>query len=60
MTFTDWVESLPDDERDAMCAYDAWKAGAMHTFEALVARGFIDDSYASLARGEIADILDGE
>ena len=59
MTFTEWIDSLPDDEREALCAYDAWKAGATQVFAALIDGGFIAEPYAALVRKEIAQILDG-
>jgi len=59
MTFTEWIDSLPDDERAALCTNDAWKAGAMQTFAALIDGGFITEPYAAIAQKEIAEILSG-
>ncbi|OEU75923.1 MAG: hypothetical protein BA864_05015 [Desulfuromonadales bacterium C00003093] len=30
MTFSEWYEKLPDDEKAALCSSDVWK-GALHT-----------------------------
>lgn len=59
MTFQEWIDSLPEDERETLCANDAWKAGAMQTFAALIDGGFIADPYAAVAQEEIAHILNG-
>jgi hypothetical protein len=50
MTFSDWIDSLTDDERETLCAYDAWKEGARQMLNALVERGYIDE----MARNEIS------
>ena len=30
MTFSEWYEELPDDEKGALCKYDVWR-GALNT-----------------------------
>ena len=58
MTVDKWIESIPDDEREALCVADGWKAGATAMLEALIDRGFISDKYYSeLARRETKDII---
>jgi len=54
MTFADWIDSLPDDEREALCAADAWKAGAAAMLNELIDQGFISKEYAEDARKAVA------
>jgi len=56
MTFSDWIDSLPEDERETLCAYDAWKEGARQMLNALVERGYISDQTMKdeMARNEIS------
>jgi hypothetical protein len=49
MTFSDWIDSLTDDERETLCAYDAWKEGARQILNALVERGYISEQTMKLA-----------
>lgn len=34
-TIDDWINSLPEDERETMCVADAWKAGARAMLNAI-------------------------
>lgn len=56
MTLEEWLEQLPDDERETLCAADAWCAGAGAMIDALIDRGYIHLDYAMLAREGVADI----
>lgn len=56
MTFDEYLESLPEDERATLCVYDAWKAGATAMLETLIVHGYIDDGYAEQARCEMEHI----
>jgi hypothetical protein len=57
MTIDEWLETIPEDERDMLCVTDGWKAGASAMIDALIDRGFISDDYADLARRETLDII---
>ena len=35
MTFYDWYETLPDDEKAALCKYDIWKGATETAIEEL-------------------------
>ena len=58
MTFSDWLDSLPDDEREALFHCEAWNAGAIAMLDALVERGFISSAYIEDAKKATADITD--
>ena len=58
MTLDEWINSIPEDERDLICASDAWKAGAAAMLEALIERGHIGQRYVEEARLGTADITD--
>ena len=58
MTFSDWLGSLPDDEREALACSDAWSAGAIAMLDALVERGFISSAYIADAKKATSDITD--
>lgn len=56
MTYEDWLDQLPEDELEALCPADAWRAGAGAMIDALIDRGYISLDYAMLAREGVADI----
>jgi len=58
MTFSEWLDSLPDDEREALACCDAWNAGAIAMLDALVERGFISSAYIEDAKKAMADITE--
>lgn len=58
MTFSDWLGSLPDDEREALACCDAWNASATAMLDALVERGFISSAYIEDAKKATADITE--
>ena len=58
MTFSEWLDSLPDDEREALACCDAWNAGAIAMLDALVERGFISSAYIEDAKKATADITE--
>ena len=58
MTFSEWLDSLPDDEREALTFCDAWSAGAIAMLDALVERGFISSAYIEDAKKATADITE--
>lgn len=41
MTFDDWLDGVPEDERRALTLADAWNACAEALLETLVERGYI-------------------
>ena len=57
MTLDDWLDTIPEDERETLCIADAWKAGASAMLEALIDRGYISMDFEYLARAEVQDIL---
>lgn len=56
MTLEEWLEQLPDDERETLCPAEAWRAGAGAMIDALIDRGYISLDYAMLAREGVRDI----
>lgn len=57
MTIDDWLDQMPEDEREALCVADGWRAGAEAMFFALLDHGYIDPRYADDARTGVTDIL---
>lgn len=55
MTIDEWLELIPEDERETLCFADGWKAGATAMIEALIDRGFI--GYPDKAKDETKDII---
>ena len=60
MTLDEWLETIPEDERDTLCVADGWKAGANAMFNELIKFGFIAEGYERTARKEVKDILGEE
>ena len=58
MTLNEWIDSIPEDERDLISTSDGWKAGATAMLEALIERGHIGQRYVEEARLGTADIID--
>ena len=56
MTLEEWLEQLPDDERETLCVADGWRAGAEALFSALVDRGYIDMNHVEEAKKRVVDI----
>ena len=56
MTFDEWIDQFPDDEKESVCLLDSWRAGARAMVDALVERGFIGCQYADLAKERTAEI----
>lgn len=56
MTIDEWLEKIPDDERETLCFADGWRAGASAMLDALIDRGFITGPYEQDARRETMDI----
>lgn len=57
MTLDDWLNTIPEDERDTLTITEIWKAGATAMLEALIDRGYIGMDYEALARHEVQDII---
>jgi len=45
MTFDDWLEKIPTDERDMIALPDVWRAAVDATIAALYDAGNIDEHY---------------
>lgn len=57
MTLDEWLETIPEDERETLCVADGWKAGATAMLNELIKWGYIAEGYEGTARKEVEDIL---
>ena len=44
-TFDDWMESIPEDERDKIALPEVWNAAVDATFDALIEEACINEDY---------------
>lgn len=58
MTIDEWINGLPEDERESLCVADGWKAGAQAMLDAIMDRGYIGDNYLEDAKKAVSDILE--
>jgi len=45
MTFDEWVQTIPEDERSLLSLCDAWDAAVKATVQALLDYGNLDEDY---------------
>ena len=60
MNFNDWMNTIPDNEKDTLCLMDAWRAGMSAMLERLIEDDWIGKEYKSMVRLEVRELMGDE